>query len=135
LTVTAAPVAAPGEPPDDGTIVGNVYRITAAASGGPVDLIGFGDQAPVLDMRAPTARQPGPVFEHFEQGRWTAYATTRIGNDIYRTRAPALGEWALVRRTSSSGSHGLLLPIVAGVLGVCGVAVGVVAIRRRRLNR
>jgi hypothetical protein len=135
VSVTAAPVAPPDTLPKDGTIEGNVYRVTAVASDGAVDLIGFANQAPVLDLRAPTARQPAPVFEHFEDGKWTSYQTSRIGNDIYRTRMDALGDWALVRRDSGNGSRGMLLPIVAGLLGACGVSVGVVAIRRRRLNR
>lgn len=138
VMVTAAPVAAPHDLPDDGTIVGNVYRITATASGGSVDLIGFGESAPVLDMRAPTARQPGPVFEHLDNGRWTAYPTSRIGNDIYRTRAPALGEWALVRRTSGgSGTSGVKVTLlsIAAALGACGLALAVLAIRRGRARR
>ena len=133
VTVTAAPVPAPSVLPSDGTIEGNVYRVTVAASGGRVDLIGLGNQAPVLDMRAPTARQPGPIFEHYENGQWTSYETSRVGNDIYRTRIDALGDWALVRRDSGGGeSHRLTLPLVAGALGVGGVAIGVVATRRRR---
>lgn len=133
VTVTATPIAPPAELPSDGTIEGNVYRVTVAASGGQVDLIGLGNQAPVLDMRAPTAHQPGPVFEHYDNGRWTSYETSRIGNDIYRTRIDALGDWALVRRDSgASSSSGWLLPTAAGLLGGCGLIVGVVAIRRRR---
>lgn len=133
VTVKAAPVPPPSEPPTDGTIEGNVYRVTVIAPGGRVDLIGLGNQAPVLDMRAPTARQPGPVFEHYENGHWTSYETARVGTDIYRTRIDALGEWALVRRESSGSSSGsLVLPIVAGALGVGGVLVGIVAVRRRR---
>ena len=136
VTVTAAPVAAPAQLPRDGTIEGNVYRVTATAPGGAVDLIGIGNQAPILDMRAPTARQPGPVFQHFENGRWTPYETSRVGNDIYRTRMDALGDWALVRRDSGDGhSGGLVLPIVAGALGAGGLGVGVVAVRRRRRAR
>lgn len=133
VTVTAAPVVAPTEQPSDGALEGNVYRITATASGGGVDLVGLGNQAPVLDLRAPTARQPGPVIEHFADGRWTSYETSRVGNDVYRTRIDALGDWALVRRHSGGGSSSsLVLPIVAGALGAGGLLVGVLAIRRRR---
>lgn len=134
VTVTAAPTMPPHASPSDGTIVGNVYRITATAPGGTVDLIGFGNDAAVLDMRAPTAQQPGPVFEHFDNGRWTSYETVRIGNDVYRTRADALGDWALVRRTAASagsGSRSLTLSL-AGGLGVCGLVLAVFAIRRNR---
>jgi hypothetical protein len=133
VTVTAAPVLPPRALPADGTIEGNVYRVTATAPGGTVDLIGLGDQAPVLDMRSPTASQPGPVFEHYDNGEWTSYQTSRIGNDIYRTRMSALGFWALVRRPGhGGGSQNLFLAIVAGVLGAGGVAVGLLAVRRRR---
>jgi hypothetical protein len=135
LTVTAAPIAAPDPPPSDGRIVGNVYRVTATATAGTVDLIGLGNQAPVLDMRAPTARQPGPVFEHLGHGRWTAYKTSRVGNDVYRVRMDALGDWALVRRAASgtsSGSRGKILAVAAAVLGGCGLGLGVLAVRRSR---
>ena len=136
VTVTAAPVAPPEHLPTDGTIVGNVYRISAVAPGGNVDLIGAGDQAPVLDMRAPTARQPGPVFEHLENGEWTSYVTSRVGNDIYRTRAPALGDWARVRRDAAgSDDTSATLPVIAGVLGASGLAIAVLAIRRSRTGR
>jgi len=133
VTVKAAPIAPPDQLPTDGTIVGNVYRITATAPGGQVNLIGFGNQAPVLDMRAPTAQQPGPVFEHLDNGNWTPSETVRIGNDIYRTRADELGDWVLVRRNSDDGeTTGTVWPIVAGVLGASGLVVAVIAVRRGR---
>jgi hypothetical protein len=134
VTVTASPVSAPDTSPSDGAIEGNVYRVTATSRGRAVDLIGFGTQAPVLDLRAPTARQPGPVFEHYESGEWTAHQTSRVGTDIYRTRMSALGYWALVRRDASAGGSGALLPTVAGVLGGCGAVLGALAIRRRRIR-
>lgn len=133
VTVTATPVSAPGTQPPDGTLEGNVYRVSATAPGGTVDLIGLDTQAPVLDLRAPTARQPGPVFEHYENGEWTPYKTSRVGTDIYRTRMGALGDWALVRRSSSDTSaQELLVPAIAGVLGAGAAAVGLMVIRRRR---
>ena len=138
ITVTVTPVAPPDQLPADGTIVGNVYRFSATAPGGVVDLIGVGEQAPVLDLRAPTARQPGPVFEHLDNGRWAPFETSRIGNDVYRTRAPALGDWALVRRTSSiSGTNSTKVTMlsVAGVLGAAGIAVAALAVRRGRTRR
>ena len=137
VTVTARPVTAPHPLPSDGTIVGNVYRVTATASGGTVDLIGFGEQAPVLDMRAPTARQPGPTFEHLDNGRWMTSVTARVGNDVYRTRADALGNWALVQRSSAVAgtTRSVTLPIIAGVLGATGLGLAVVAIRRSRTGR
>lgn len=133
VTVTAAPVSAPGTRSPDGTIEGNVYRVTATAPGGTVDLIGSGTQAPVLDLRAPTARQPGPVFEHYENGEWTSYETSRVGTDVYRTRMGALGYWALVRRASGgTDTQGVLLPAIAGALSAFAVVLVMMAIRRRR---
>ena len=140
IDLMVTPLAPTVDPaPRDGRIVSNVYRISATAAGGPVDVIGVGDQQPLLDMRAPTARQPGLVFEHLSGDQWERSATRRVGNDVYETVAPALGDWALVqldRRGSSSGdsSGGTPIPWIAGSIGAAGVVLLLVAlIRRRRL--
>ncbi len=132
LEVVATPLAPPSALPPDGRIVGNVYRLTATAGGRPADLIGLQDQLPVLDMRAPTGAQPGPVFEHFDGERWSRATTTRVGVDVYRTRVPALGEWALVRldRHRAGGSTSTALWLVPGVL-VLALGGAVLAVRRR----
>jgi hypothetical protein len=136
--VPASPTADPA--PRDGRIVTNVYRIRAIAAGGAVDVIGVGDQQPLLDMRAPTARQPGPVFERLVGDRWLRSTTNRVGNDVYETVAPGLGDWALVQldrsgQANKSGSSDSPAAWLAGGIGASGVVLLVVAlIRRRRLK-
>src|SRR4051794_40553280 len=108
VTVTAKPEAPNGPPPSGGRFVSNAYSITAAAGGANVPIVGTGNQAPTLQMRASDAAQPGPVFERFANGTWTPAKTLRVGNDIYQTQAAAFGDWVLVRAkaaatTDSSG--------------------------------
>lgn len=133
ITVDAVPLAPTGPPPKGGRIVGNVYAITVTSPGGQVDLVGAADQQPILQMRAPTADQPGPVFEARDaSGHWTRQATTRVGNDIYQTTAGP-GQWALVRLGAGAGTHSGInvLWLVVGV-PVFVVAGFVLAVRFRR---
>jgi hypothetical protein len=141
ITVTAVPLSPTADPaPQDGRIVTNIYRISAIAGGGAVDVIGVGDQQPLLDLRAPTAHQPGPVFERLSGDQWVRSTTHRVGNDVYETVAPALGDWALVqvdRAGQSDRNNSSRSPLgwIAGGIGTAGVVLLLVAaIRRRRLN-
>lgn len=106
VVVTAQPLAPTPPLPSDGRIVTNVYRITATADGQPVQLVGTGNHAPTIQMRAPTGKQPGPVFEHRSGSGWAHAPTIRTGIDSYQAQAPAFGDWALVqtKSTQSSGS-------------------------------
>jgi hypothetical protein len=139
VTVTAQPLAPTGPAPSKGTIVSNVYRITATADGSNVDVVGTGSHAPTLQMRAPSAKQPGPVFEHLADGKWTQVSTLRVGNDIYQAQATEFGDWALVELASGAGSGGSGGGVNVGLLAA-GIAVlvlaGVIAaIRRVRLRQ
>jgi hypothetical protein len=139
VTVTAQPVAPSGPQPSDGTFVSNVYRVTAAAGGADVPIVGKGNQAPTLQMRSATVSQPGPVFEQLSNGRWTQSQTLRVGNDIYQTQASSFGEWALVRPKTTAASSKSGGGVNAGLLGAgIGVLVlaGVIAtIRTMRLRQ
>ena len=113
ISVSETPLAPSPPLPTDGTIVTNVYRVTATTPQGPVQMVGTTEnQMPTLQMRAPSAKQPGPVFEHRTSSGWTRAATLRVGQDIYQASAPQFGDWALVqlsvapKSSSSSGSSG-----------------------------
>lgn len=128
IQLTASPSAPKPPLPTDGTIVSNVYTITATASGGAVAIIGKGDnQTPTLQMRAPTAQQPGPTFETFDGKKWTSTQTIRVGTDIYQTFAPKLGVWALVQQKTTGGSAGLngasLVLLILGISILALVAI------------
>lgn len=137
IEVSAIPSAPKAPLPTDGTIVSNVYTITATASGGPVAIVGKGDsQTPTLWLRAPSPRQPGPTFENFDGHKWRSAETTRVGQDIYQTFAPKLGVWALVQQrataptTGLSGASLVILTLGIAILVVVGIIV-VVRVARR----
>lgn len=136
ITVTAKPSAPQPPLPTDGHIVTNVYRVAVNADAGTV---GFGSkgQTSAVQMRAPTARQPGPVFEHLQGGRWQQSLTIREGQDIYQTNAPVVGAWALVQLdhpggTSDAGS-GINVWLLGGGISLLVVTILIYLIRRKRL--
>lgn len=136
VQLTATPSAPQAPLPSDGTIVGNVYTIAVSAPGGPVTIIGSNDdQTPTIQMRAPTANQPGPVFEHFDGKKWTQSETIRAGQDIYQTAARQLGVWALVQLKGGGSSLGgaqlAMLVIGIVILAIVGIIM-VVRIARSR---
>jgi len=134
VTVTATPLA-PRQPlPTDGKVVSNVYRVTATAGGQDLRVVGRGTQGVAVDMRAPTANQPGPVFERRTANGWQRLKTSRSGFDVYHTNeVTALGEFALVQVSSSGGGGGgVNIGLLIGGIGVLAVAGIIFAIRMRR---
>jgi len=136
IQLTATPSAPTAPLPTDGTIVGNVYTITVTASGGPVEIVGKGDdQTPTVQMRATSAKQPGPIFETFDGKKWTASETVRAGQDIYQTLAPKLGIWALVQQNAEGSGLGgaqlLMLVFGIAILVIVGIIVLVRTVRSR----
>jgi hypothetical protein len=134
ITITATPSAPKAPLPSDGAIVGDVYTITATAPGGPVVIVGKGQsQTPTLQMRAPTAQQPGPTFERFDGKKWTSSETIRVGQDRYQTSAPQLGVWALVQQsTGGSGLGGVQLVMLVLGIAILVVVVIIVVVRVAR---
>lgn len=137
ITVRAQPLAPSSPLPSDGTIVSNVYRLSADAGGHPVRVIGTGRSEPTLQMRAPDANQPGPVFEHRTGSGWQTARTIRVGVDVYQAQAPALGDWALVRLKSSAataggGGGGINWTFLGPGIALLVVAVIVLMVRLRR---
>jgi hypothetical protein len=134
IAVEVKPLAPTAPLPKDGTIVTNVYHLTATAGGQSVQVIGTGPSEPSLQMRAPTAQQPGPVFEHRTATGWQRVRTLRVGVDIYQAQAPVLGDWALVRLSTSAGGGGINWGLLAGGIAVLAVAIFVMVIRLARTS-
>ena len=141
VTVTAKPVAPNGPAPDGGEYASNLYSVTATAGGADVPIVGKGNQAPTLQMRAATVAQPGPVFERLDNGKWTQGQTLRVGNDIYQTTASAFGDWALIRpkaAASTGDSGGINVGLLAAgiaVLVLAGVIATIRTVRMRQVAR
>ena len=143
IQVSETPLAPSAPLPTDGTIVSNVYRVAATAAAGPVQIVGKSEnQLPTLQMRAPSAKQPGPVFEHrTSSGTWQRADTLRVGQDIYQASAPQFGDWALVQltsapKTSGAGNGGgINVGLLAAGIGLLALAGIILAIRMSRSRR
>jgi len=96
VTLDAVAVANPATLPSDGTLVSNVYSLTAKA-----DTTGAVGLAPnttvVVNLRADKATQQSVVLEMFADGHWSQVATGQVGNDIYASELPGFGRFALVK--------------------------------------
>lgn len=137
VSVSVQPLAPAPPLPTDGTIVGNVYRLQATANGQSIQVVDSGPSEPVLLMRAPDARQPGPVFEHRTAAGWQKVRTARYGVDVYETGVPALGDWALVRLksdASSSSGGGLRWALLGPGIALFVLAIAVLMVRLRRTS-
>ncbi|MEZ0094921.1 hypothetical protein [Streptacidiphilus sp. EB129] len=126
-----------GTGPGDGTVWGNVYRLTVTSDRGPVVLRDGQSPLSQVILRAPTAAQPGPTMEYRPPGgAWQQLHTTRAGNDIYQSGLPGLGDYALVRLAAPgkaaprSGGTNPLVWVLGGA--VVALAAAVLAVRRRR---
>lgn len=143
VTVSAAPLA-PSVQPADGTVDGNLYRVTGTTPQGPATLSPRGRSLSAIQLRATSARQPGPVVELFSDGHWRQLQTARTGNDLYQSFVTGFGDYALVflrhppsPAASRSGAGGIggagLAAIVAGLLLILG-ALTLGGIRLTRLR-
>jgi hypothetical protein len=127
-----------GTAPGDGMVWGNVYRLTITSDHGPVALRATPASASEVILRAPTAAQPGPTMEYRPTGKtWQQLHTVRVGNDIYQSPLPGLGDCALVRlaapsKAAPSGGGGTnpLVWVLGGA--TLALAAAVLAVRRRR---
>src|SRR5205085_2128536 len=93
-------------------IVSDVYRVTARVAGGSVTVKPKGqyNSPSYISMRAPTPKQPGPVFEVLVGTQWSQISTQRTGNDVYSAPFARLGDYALVQLyhpKSTSSSSGV----------------------------
>ena len=138
LTVTARPVEADGTKVPQGTIDGNVYRITASQGARlrPDRALGF------LFLRAAVMTRPDPVVVHRTTSTdpWEKVRTVRAGQDILSTPFRALGDYAVVKvpgakpLSQSGGLSGTRLALlVGGVLAL--VVITILVLRRPSANR
>jgi hypothetical protein len=144
IQVTETPLAPSAPLPTDGTIVTNVYRVAATTSNGPPRIVGKTiNQMPTLQMRAPSAQQPGPVYERRTANGWQRLDTLRVGQDIYQASATQFGDYALVQlknapntsgtsRTSGGGVNVGLLAAGIGLLALAGIILAIRITRSRR---
>lgn len=133
VTLTAVPLAGDGARVPQGTVDGNVYRITV--SPGARLLV---DQAQgFLFLRAAVMTRPDPVVVHRPSptAPWRQVKTVRAGQDVLSTPFRALGDYAVVRLPGSEplsqgGGLGLgrVLLLGGGVLLL--LALTVVVLRR-----
>jgi hypothetical protein len=136
ITVTAAPLKGDGTKVPQGTIDGNVYRITATPGARlrPDRALGF------LFLRAAVMTRPDPVVVHRADAGspWQRVKTVRAGQDILSTPFRELGDYAVVKvpgaKPLSQGGGGLsgtrLLLLAGGVLVL--VVITVLVLRRAR---
>lgn len=141
IQVTETPLAPSAPLPTDGTIVTNVYRVAATTAKGPVQIVGkTANQVPTLQMRSPSAKQPGPVYERRTATGWQRLDTLRVGQDIYQASASQFGDYALVQLknapktggTSGGGVNVGLLAVGIGLLVLAGIILTIRITRSRR---
>ena len=137
LVAAATPVRAE-RPAPPGTLVSNTYRLTFQAAGVDATLRREA-QSPAITMRATLVEPPLPVFVFRASSAepWRTLETQRVGIDIFTTKAPGAGEYALSSiprppAQQSSGKGPLLLVIGLGVALVAGALVAVRVAGQRR---
>ena len=140
--MTETPLAPSAPLPTDGTIVSNVYRVAATTDKGPAQIVGKTvNQIPTLQMRAPSAKQPGPVYRAPDQPTaGSGVDTLRVGQDIYQASAAQFGDYALVQLknapktggTSGGGVNVGLLAVGIGLLALAGIILTIRITRSRR---
>lgn len=134
VTLTAVPLPGDGQRAPQGTLDGNVYRLTASPGAvlQPDTANGF------LFLRSAVMTKPDPVLVHRLRPAdpWRTLPTTRTGRDVLSTPFRALGDYAVVDRPGSvplSDAAGLSATRVALVVGglVLLVLLAVLVLRRR----
>jgi hypothetical protein len=95
VTLTATPIEGDGQTAPQGTIDGNIYRITVSPGARllPEEAQGF------LFLRAAVMTKPDPIVVHRDSPTdpWAKVKTVRAGRDIMSTPFRALGDYAVVK--------------------------------------
>jgi hypothetical protein len=141
ITVRADPLA-PDHPPPDGTIAGNVYRVTAdGAASFPAR------SGAEITLREPVLTSVLPMFVHRDTASapWRWLATERPGQDFFTTPLAGTGDYALAipsgtpavsggtgGRAPAKAGGGALGWILGGTVGVMALVVVLLRLRRRR---
>jgi hypothetical protein len=144
VTVSITPVTPPSVKPPNGTIEGNVYRITAVnASGTQLDPLSRSN--PVYIILRALASSPAPTIELFSGTSWTPLATLNSGcGNTFEGTSTRMGEFAAVRPggggVTQPPSSGGGIPIAAIIGGLALLLIIVVVVlfsldRRRNAAR
>ncbi len=132
---------APTDQPNDGTIDGNVYRLTMTPDGGSVSFAPNSSSVfKYVDMRLPQNFPPGAIIEHKPEtgSGWQKLQTNQVGQDIYEARFEQTGDFAMVTPHKATGSNGQKhknkTPLYIGEAAIV-VAIAAVIIAIRYMNR
>lgn len=109
-----------------GTIIGNVYRISATTPDGAASQPRPG-RLPEIRLRAPFQVRPSPRIARFDGARWRPLATHEFSGDVYGAKLSGLGDYALVvpgrPPPGRNGGSPPLLLVLAPVLALGGLAL------------
>jgi hypothetical protein len=112
------------DPPTDGIANSNAYRISIAATSGPLH-IRPRTESGIVTLREATLAQPSPQMEYRPQpaARWRPLPTTRSGRDTFDGLLQGPGDYLLVRAAATpdargGGSHRGPLLALAGTAGL-----------------
>jgi len=107
----SAKALAPTTEPSDGTIDGNVYRLSGSVNTGTFTIMKAADVGSYnsIELRLPQGFPADPTMEYkpSKDGTWHQLSTYKVGNDIYES--PDLnnfGDYALVTLKKSEATHG-----------------------------
>lgn len=129
VTLTATPLA-PDTQPADGTIDGNIYRISVASDAGS-GAFGPNVGQNLLFMRAASLKPAPPVMEYrpTPASAWTPVHTTAGGADVFVISFKGAGDFALVHRRGAKPVRGgpsqqnFLLLLLGGFIALAIVAL------------
>jgi hypothetical protein len=133
IEVTIDPVDATAQP-TEGSISGNVYRISVTDQDGKALTPKPCDTCRSLVLRAPDNSTEGAIA-YLQGEAWTKLATFHAGTvGIFQANADALGDYAVISGAGPSGSEGGLDPLLFGgiALALFFAAVAVLFWYRRR---
>jgi hypothetical protein len=133
LTLAIRPVPPPSQPAD-GTIEGNVYRITVTADSGTAVPVRRGGGVHIW-LRG-TGAVGRHLIERYTGGAWGRQTTHRAGTShVYFADVTGLGDFALVvpgeRASGSSGVSPLSL-VTVGIIAVLLLGTLILLVRLRR---
>jgi hypothetical protein len=132
LMVSITPIDPPAAPVE-GSIAGNVYRISVTDQAGTPLASKPCDDCRSLVLRAPETMTEEGTIRRFANGEWTEVATLHAGMiSMYQANVDELGDYAVFG--TATGGPGGLDPLVFGGIALAGflaVVAGLFWYRRR----
>ncbi len=135
VDIKAVPLA-PTVQPSDGTIAGNVYRLTITPNTGTVEFRFLANSSTsYIDLRLPQGFLSQPVMEHKPvNGSWMRVGTSQVGNDIYEAQLSDVGDYALVIPKSTVSKihhqHKIKTALVIGILIIIAAMIAIIFVIR-----